>query len=131
MNDNWQYEDETALDALRWRDEILQIMFWLIGEGMVDEPSADDVQRFLGLDDIDTIQFYLDALAEEGFLVQCSDAADGLRGHRYSLSDMGRREGGRRFADEFANMTKPAHGECSADCDCHQTGHYGSCSDHL
>ncbi len=130
MNNQWHYEDETSFDALRWRDEILQITFWLIGEGMVDAPSAEDVQRFLGSDDIDTVQFYLEALAEEGFLIRRPDSTGMLRGYRYSFSEMGRREGGRRFADEFADMTKPAHGECSADCDCHQTGHYGSCSHH-
>lgn len=37
---------------------------------------------------------------------------------RYRLSDIGHKEGARRFADAFEEMTKPAHGECSADCDC-------------
>jgi hypothetical protein len=40
-----------------------------------------------------------------------------LNATRYSLSDLGRGEGGRRFADEFVGMQKVGHGECNADCD--------------
>ena len=127
MEDNWRFEDETALDALHWRDEILQIMFWMIGEGLEERPSAADIQRFLGAD-LSTIQFYLEDTVREGYLIRHPDLAGMLSGHRYSLSELGRREGGRRFADEFAEMTKPAHGECSADCDCHKNG--GTCSHH-
>ena len=36
------------------------------------------------------------------------------------LTEDGRREGARRFADAFSGMTGQAHGECSdPDCDCH------------
>ena len=121
MQDDWRFENETELDALHWRDEILQIVYWLIGEGLAERPTADDVQRFLGAD-LNTVQFYLEETTREGYLVRHPDPAGMLSGHRYSLTSMGKREGGRRFADEFAEMTKPAHGECSADCDCRRTG---------
>lgn len=128
MRDDWRFENETVLDALHWRDEILQIMFWLIGEGLVARPSAEDVRQFLGAD-LSTIQFYLEEAVRDGYLIRHPDSAGMLSGHQYALSEMGRREGGRRFADEFAEMTKPAHGECSADCDCHKTGK-ANCSHH-
>ena len=41
---------------------------------------------------------------------------------RYALTEEGAREGGRRFADEFKDLTKPGHGECGdPDCECQQT----------
>lgn len=129
MRDENSYSDDSSLDALFWRDEILQIMYWLQGEGLLDHPTATDVQQFLG-EELSLIQFHLDAAVKEGYLLLHPDAAGMPSGHRYSLSTLGRQEGGRRFADEFSNMTKPAHGECSADCDCHKTGNHGSCSHH-
>ena len=118
-----------ALEALFWRDEILQVMFWLQGEGLGDVVSAGDLQVFLD-GDRETIQFYLEQAAGEGYLVRHPDAAGMLPETRYALSEAGRKEGGRRFADEFAGMQKSGHGECSADCVCHQTGNPADCPSH-
>lgn len=117
------------LDALYWRDEILQVMFWLQGEGLGEVVSAQDLQVFLD-GDPDTIQFYLEQAVGEGYLLRHPDAAGMLNETRYSLSEVGRKEGGRRFADEFAGMQKSGHGECSADCACHQTGDRANCPSH-
>ena len=47
---------------------------------------------------------------------------------QYRLTEEGVREGGRRFADEFADLTKPGHGECGdPDCDCQRTGSPEDC----
>ena len=35
--------------------------------------------------------------------------------------DLGRSDGARAFADEFAELTKPSHGECGAECWCHNS----------
>ncbi len=40
---------------------------------------------------------------------------DGL----YSMTEEGKRHGGRVFGEEFADLTRPGHGECGADCWCH------------
>ena len=120
---------DQALDALFWRDEILQVMFWLQGEGLGEAVSAQDLQVFLE-GDLSMLQFYLEQAADEGYLVRHPDAAGMLNETRYSLSDIGRQEGGRRFADEFAGMQKSGHGECSADCACHQTGDHANCPSH-
>ena len=99
-----------ALDALFWRDEILQIMYWFQGEGFGEEVTAVELRRFLA-DDAPELQPYLQEMVEDGWLVA---AANG----RYRLTPAGHREGARRFVAAFEEMTKPAHGECSADCDC-------------
>lgn len=122
-------ETNQALDGLFWRDEILQVMYWLQGEGLGELVSAQDLQVFLE-GDLSTIQFYLEQTAEEGYLVRHPGAAGMLNDTRYSLSELGRKEGGRRFADEFSGMQKSGHGECSADCACHQTGNHADCPSH-
>jgi len=100
-----------ALRALYWRDEILQMMFWIKGEGFGNEVDPKVLERFLGVKSEIGIQ-YLDRLVEEGKVVKTTDDL-------YSLTDEGHKLGARGFADEFAELTKPGHGECGDDCWCH------------
>src|SRR6266508_159514 len=39
-----------ALRALYWRSEILQVMYWLRGEGFGDQVDPGLLERFLGVD---------------------------------------------------------------------------------
>ena len=101
-------------------DEILQILFWLQGEGLGDEVAPAQLTRWLTLD-AEAIGPVLERMARQG-LVEPVD------GGRFRLTDDGRREGGRRFADEFSDMTKPGHGECGdPDCDCYESGDPADC----
>lgn len=100
-----------GLRALFWRDEILQVMFWIEGEGLGSDADPVMMERFLGLDR-SLAGGFLDRLVEDGYLEH--GVAD-----RYRLSDEGRRRGARAFAEEFAEVTRPAHGECGPDCWCH------------
>ncbi len=101
-----------ALQALYWRSEILQVMYWLRGEGFGDQIDPSLLERFLGVDAEIGVQ-YLDRLVEEGYVERAGD--------RYALSEMGRREGALEFATSFSELTRPTHGECSADCWCHNS----------
>lgn len=101
---------ENPLSDLFWRDEILQIMYWYQGEGFGEEVTGNELRRFLANDAPD-LEPHLREMANEGWLAVVDNS-------RYTLTNLGRREGARRFADAFESMTKPAHGECSADCDC-------------
>jgi len=100
-----------ALRALFWRDEILQLMFWIQGEGFGDRIDPSLLERFLGVDAQVGIR-YLDRLVDEELLVR---GVEGL----YRLTDEGHSHGARVFAHEFADLTQPGHGECGADCWCH------------
>jgi hypothetical protein len=100
-----------ALRALFWRDEILQVMFWLHGEGFGEQISPELVERFLGVEAENAVG-YLDRLVEEDLLIR-------TEGGLYVLTEAGRQHGARVFADEFADLTKPGHGECGAECWCH------------
>ena len=105
------------LDDLRLRDELLQILFWFRGEGLGDVVTPRDLVTFLGVD-VGSILLRLERLAEEGYVV-ATDAA----GERYGLTEWGIKEGGRRFADEFAGLTGQAHGECNnPNCSCQTEG---------
>jgi hydrogenase maturation protease len=106
------------VDGLRRRDEILQIMFWLYGEGLGSDVSAADILRFV--DDATAVHTTLPQLVEEGF----AEVLPGATSVRYRLTGLGMREGRRRFLDEFEPyLARHAHGECgSANCDCHRGG---------
>jgi hypothetical protein len=93
--------------ALRCRDDILQAMYWMRGEGLGEECDAGMLETFLVVDG-ELIREQLAALAEEGYLEES--------GGRYRLSELGIKEGGRRFADEFSGLQNTAHGECGPDC---------------
>jgi hypothetical protein len=99
-----------VLRALYWRSEILQVMFWLRGEGLGDEIDAPLLERFLGVDAQVGIG-HLDRLVDEGYLERTPGG--------YALSRTGLEEGRTEFALGFSDLTRPAHGDCSADCWCH------------
>lgn len=100
-----------SLRALFWRDEILQLMFWVKGEGFGEQIDPVILERFLGVDARVGIQ-YLDRLVAEGLLDRDDEG-------RYELTAAGHEHGARVFAHEFADLTQPGHGECGADCWCH------------
>lgn len=113
-----------ALDALRWRDEILQILYWFRGEGLGEEVAARDLTPFLDADEA-AIAGHLRRLAGEGYVDAVGDFPV-----RYRLTGWGVKEGGRRFADAFVGLTGQAHGECSdPNCACRTLGP-SACTSH-
>ncbi len=108
-----------ALEALYWRDEILQAMYWLLGEGLADAVDSARLAELL-VGDEPLIAAELDRLAAGGYL----DLVPGPIA-RYRLTAMGRLEGGRSFRDEFDGLTRQAHGECGEDCWCNDPRRQG------
>lgn len=103
-------------EAIRRRDEILQVLFWMRGEGIADAAGAAELSVFLDADSRDTLSADLTALAASGLLESAGE-------NRYRLSESGRSEGGRRFQEEFEELMHPGHGTCSdPNCDCHTLG---------
>ncbi|MBA3638446.1 MAG: hypothetical protein M3541_04640 [Acidobacteriota bacterium] len=112
-------------DGLEAQDEILQVMFWLRGEGLAEDVSIADLARFIGSGD-SGLEQGLQRLTRLGLVRGAG--ADMIR---YALTPEGVREGGRRFADEFKDLTKPGHGECGdPECDCRQSGNPADCRHH-
>ncbi|MGI8830423.1 MAG: hypothetical protein ACR2I5_11725 [Candidatus Limnocylindria bacterium] len=101
-----------ALRRIYWRDELLQLLFWIEGEGLGTEIDLDTVDRFLGGEG-EIAVLHLDRLVDEDYLRRVTTGS-------YALSERGRVEGRRLFADDFAELTRPTHGECGNDCWCRQ-----------
>lgn len=102
----------SELDALRVREEVLQAMYWMRSEGLGDAPSAAELARFLAVP-AGALTPYLERFVEEGHLERIGDD--------YGLTELGIELGKRTFAEEFADLTRPSHGECDADCWCHDS----------
>lgn len=105
---------------LRKQDEVLQLLFWMRGEGLGDEVRPPDLRVFLAPDDeIPDLAPAFHRLAEKGLLERVD--ADGDPDPSFRLTAQGILEGGRRFADEFADIAGQAHGRCDdPDCSCHE-----------
>lgn len=100
-----------SLDYLQMRDELLQIMYWMLGEGIGAQPAPAQIEAFLGVE-VETITASLRRMAEEGYVREV--------GSGFQLTELGLHEGRRTFNDEFHGLTHQAHGECSPDCTfCH------------
>jgi hypothetical protein len=108
---------DNPLEALYWRDELLQIIYWFRGEGLGEAVTPADLLPFLNAEE-QLVAEHLDCLAEDGYATRLDGAPA-----RYQLTELGIREGGRRFADEFVGLTGQAHGECSdPNCSCKTLG---------
>lgn len=99
------------LEVIRVRDELLQAMYWMRSEGIADAPTVADLARFLAVPP-ETLGVYVDRFVADGYLKP--------RDRGYQLTESGEQTGKRTFAEEFADMTRPGHGECDEDCWCHE-----------
>jgi len=117
---------DPRIDNLAAIDEILQVMYWLRGERLAQAVRAADLSRWVSLS-AQEVGPLLARMAAAG-LVQAV-AREAGETPRYELTASGSREGGRRFADEFADLTRPGHGECAdPNCQCQRTGDPADCS---
>ncbi len=64
-------------EQLKLRDEILQVMFWLRGEGFGTETNAKQISSFLP-DDLETISLVLELLTVDGFVEKNSNGMHSL-----------------------------------------------------
>lgn len=117
--------DRSAVGDVLWRDELLQALYWLTQEGLAREVGAGDLVRLLDAAEPE-LERQLRRLVRRGDL----EPVPGVPA-RYRLTETGRREGGRRFADEFADLVHRGHFECADDCWCHDPEHAGEpCPSH-
>jgi hypothetical protein len=95
------------------QDELLELLYWLEGEGFAGSATLGGMMRFLS-HPAHEVRDTLDRLARRGDIVL--DEASG----EYRLTEIGRREAARRFAEEFAPLLRQGHGECNdPGCECH------------
>jgi DNA-binding IclR family transcriptional regulator len=100
-------------DELARRDQLLELLYWIEGEGFAGAAQIDALARFLA-QPVDTVSTTLDDLVRRGEVSRDSASGD------YKLTQTGHREGARRFADDFAPLLSQGHGECNdSACECH------------
>ena len=106
--------------SIFWQDEILQVMYWMRGEGFGEKINLGQLKKFLDTSD-EILAVNLSQLTKHGLVnFDISDA--------YELTETGVKEGGRRFADEFDGMLKQGHYECDdPNCDCNDPNSDADC----
>ena len=112
-----------ALEALFWRDEILQALYWLHGESLADAVDAERMAELI-VADLAIVKSEMGRLAEGGYLDVLPGLSPGAA-PRFRLTEIGRIEGARSFQDEFSGLTRQAHGECGPGCWCHDPRRIG------
>lgn len=113
MSDEVRDDDVVGGREIARRDEVLEVLFWMEGEGFAGTATLDGMVRFLAYPEAE-VRRTLEALLERGDVIRYAETDE------YRLTESGRREAAHRFAEEFAPLLSQGHGECSdPNCDCH------------
>lgn len=105
--------DESPAADLARRDEVLELLYWLEGEGFGGDATVERLVRFLAYPEAQ-VRRTLDGLVGRGEAVRDADSL------QYRLTETGRREAARRFTEEFALLLGQGHGQCNdPGCECH------------
>ena len=98
---------------IRLRDEILELLYWLQGEGFASHATLDGMMRFLAFP-VEEVRPAVEQLINRAEIARAPDG-------KLQLTEAGHREAARRFADDFAELLHQGHGECNdPSCDCHE-----------
>lgn len=105
-------ETDSAGHEVQLRDEVLELLYWMEGERLASRVTPEAMMRFIAFPESE-VRAVLELLAARGD-VAVTD------GNLFCLTESGRREAARRFADDFADLLHQGHGECNdPTCDCH------------
>lgn len=112
--------NKNALDALFWREEILQVLYWMEGEGLADAVPFNRLLSLLNTTS-ENLLFHLQKNIETGYLEIEGDPLN--ERSLVQLTHAGKKEAGGIFRNAFEGMQKAGHGECGPDCEfCYHEG---------
>ncbi|WP_373516064.1 hypothetical protein [Persicitalea sp.] len=112
--------ENSALGALFWREEILQVLYWMQGEGLADAVPFGRLLSLLNTTP-DNLLLHLDRNIKEGYLKIEDGTLD--ENSLVLLTAAGKKEAGGIFRNAFEGMQKGGHGECGPDCEfCYHEG---------
>ena len=112
--------NKQALDALFWREEILQVLYWMDGEGLADAVPFNRLMVLLNTDS-GNLLFHLKKNIKAGYLKTEDDEL--TEKSAVLLTPEGKKEAGSIFRSAFEGMQNAGHGECGPDCPfCYQDG---------
>ena len=98
---------EDALRRLHDCEEVLQICYWLQGEGLGERFTPDAVLTFLNSSRASVAEIF-EILAGQGDLERTAAT--------YRFSAEGKKKAGRLFYENFTDFQLGSHGECNAGC---------------
>lgn len=110
----------SALSTLFWREEILQVLYWMQGEGLADAVPFGRLLSLLNTTP-DNLLLHLERNIAEGYL----KTEEGVLNEKSAimLTPVGKKEAGGIFRNAFEGMQKGGHGECGPDCEfCYHEG---------
>ncbi len=120
MTENNGYNNQNAVDALFWREEILQVLYWMEGEGLEVSVPFSRLMVLLSTT-TDNLFQHLKRNIEAGYLKTEDDLFD--ENSSVKLTPFGKKEAGNIFRNAFEGMQKAGHGECGPDCEfCYSEG---------
>ena len=90
----------TTKNPIYWQDEILQILFWMRGEGLGEVVTLEEINRFLKIEK-SNLNDTVENLVEMGYL-KLSTNSENIR--EVQLTEQGKKEGKIRFKEEFENF---------------------------
>ena len=106
--------EKSPLRALFWKDEILQILYWMDGEGFGKEVVVSQVLALLNTNK-ENLLYHLQKLVDDDVLTSKNDFI--TESAIVALSTDSKKEAGKRFAEAFQGYQKAGHGECGPDCE--------------
>lgn len=106
--------ETSPLKALFWKDEILQVLYWMDGEGLGTDVTVASVLLLLQTNEQNLV-YHLEKLARESYLKKGISMFGNTP--TFSLTDFGKKEAGKRFSQAFQGLQKAGHGECGPDCE--------------
>lgn len=111
-----------ALREVYWREEILEVVLWLRGEGYDEHLTPGVLRRFLGLHRDEGTE-HLERLTAQGYLRQADDG-------RFELTEQGEEEA-QRLVEVARSVPAPSPGACGPECWCDSSPAEASkCADH-
>lgn len=120
MPENNNHTNKDAVDALFWREEILQVLYWMEGEGLADAVPFGRLLSLLNTTS-EKLLFHLQKNMEAGYLKSTDETLD--ENSAVQLTPAGKKEAGGIFRNAFEGMQKAGHGECGPDCEfCYSDG---------
>ena len=120
MPDQKDNTSKQALDALFWREEILQVLYWMDGEGLADAVPFNRLMVLLNTE-TENLLYHLQNNISIGYLKSVDVIV--TENSSIQLTEAGKKEAGGIFRDAFEGMQKGGHGECGPDCEfCYSEG---------
>ena len=120
MEENLNNNNKEALDSLFWREEILQVLYWMDGEWLANDVPVSRLMVLLNTTS-DNLLLHLRKNINAGLLTGNNNELNADSTVR--LSAAGKKEAGKIFSNAFDGMQKAGHGECGPDCEfCYEDG---------